>query len=409
MSLPRATHVSIEAIESPLRRAHFEGLEALRAMAAVMVVVHHVAFVAGKRHGLIGDAASVMDGGVAVFFVLSGFLIFRPFAVATLTDQPAQRTVSFWWRRILRILPAYWLVLTVLWAAGNFELGSDWWKYYLLAQPFSRDTVLGGIVPAWSLSTEISFYLLVPPFAALARRLAGTSAARLAVLVVALAAVAPIARATAPTWAGENLGLTFQWLPTNLDLFGVGMLLAVASAHAHTTGGWSDRARRATAAVWPWWVAAALVFAAYAYGVGGVGLETGYVGWFWQRRQATFAAFSLLLLIPAVVTPTRPTPLRRLWAWQPLAWVGTVSYGLYLWHLGLLERMVDRPEAVAGSADQWKGWLPYSFGSARFSVLLGATLAAGLGAAALSWYLVEKPLQRFKGAVDSVARRGRGA
>lgn len=412
----RAAHGGADAIESTPSPVHFPGLEVIRALAAVMVVVHHVAFVAGARSGRVATPASVMDGGVAVFFVLSGFLLFRPFAAALLTGSRAQPAPAFWWRRVLRIFPAYWLALTVLWAAGNFRLGPEWWRYYLLLQPYSRTTAIGGIVPAWSLSTEIAFYLLVPVFAFAAgwtlQRLTGDTevegalARRTTVLlvsVVGLGAVGPLSRATAPQWAGENAGLAFQWLPTNLDLFATGMVLAVVSARAAVDPAWRRALHRAAGPAGLWWTVAALVFAAYAYGVGGVELEVGYAGWFWQRRQLAFAVFAGLLLVPAVFGDQGRGVVRAVWSWRPLVWVGTVSYGLYLWHLGVLERLVDSPP---GRLPAWQGILPHPFGNAPFALLLVLTLAGGLGAAAASWYLLERPLQRFKGLLDSVARRG---
>ncbi len=397
MTGSRALHGRSEAIQSPVERPHFAGLEALRALAASMVVVHHVASVANRGPEPFLTLAAVMDAGVSVFFVLSGFLIFRPFATHLLDGSPRQATLAFWWRRVLRIVPAYWLALSVLWAVGDLQLGDAWWKHYLLLQPFDRFTALGGIVPAWSLSTEISFYLLVPPLSAAlgfaVGRLAPPSSPHrawwLGAGIVVVSLVGPLSRATASDWAGADAPLAFQWLPTNLDLFGAGMLLAVVSAWTAIGGSRvGEIVHRAGRPAWAWWVTAAVVFALYAYGVGGVDLATGYTGWFWQRRQFTFTAFALLLLVPAVFGDQQHGLLRTVWAWQPVAWVGTVSYGLYLWHVGLLERIAD------------------GFDLTDPLVLTVATFAAGLTAAALSWYLLERPLQRFKGVLDSVARRG---
>ncbi len=406
-----------DASEAARPQVHFPGLEAIRALAASMVVVHHVASLAGPRAGLVATPAEVMDAGVAVFFVLSGFLIFRPYATGLITARGGQPAVAFWWRRILRIVPAYWVALTVLWAAGNLHLGDQWWKHYLFLQPFSRYTALVGLVPAWSLSTELCFYLLVPPLAAvvgrvLAARFPGPGHAReramvVATVVVALAALGPLARATAPSWAGDERALSFQWLPTNLDLFGAGMLLAVASAWTAIDVGARARADAVARRAWPWWVLATVVFVAYAYLVGGVDFAVGYQGWSWQRRQVTFTLCALLLLVPAVFGPQDHGLLRRLWAWRPVVWVGTVSYGLYLWHVGVLERLVDRPPGLAGAGEPgWDGWLPDRIDPPSFAVLLLATFALALGIAALSWYLLERPLQRWKSALDSVGARG---
>jgi peptidoglycan/LPS O-acetylase OafA/YrhL len=396
---------------------HFPGLEVIRALAASMVVIHHVASAAGPRAGRLATPAAVMDAGVAVFFVLSGFLIFRPYAAALIAGRPGQPAVAFWWRRVLRIVPAYWVALSVLWAAGNLHLGDQWWRHYLLLQPFDRYTALVGLVPAWSLSTELCFYLLVPPLAAVVGRAlaawwpgsgqAGDRARIVAAVVVGVAMIGPVARATAPWWAGDDRALSFQWLPTNLDLFGAGMLLAVASAWSGVDAPFRHRADAVARHAWPWWGAAGVLFVAYAYLVGGVDFAVGYQGWSWQRRQVAFTACAVLLLVPAVFGGQDDGFLRRLWAWRPLVWVGTVSYGLYLWHVGVLDRLVDRPDPPAGgNPPGWDGWLPDRLDPPSFAVLLVATFAVALAVAALSWYLLERPLQRWKGALDGVAARG---
>lgn len=405
-----------DAIEATPPREHFPGLEVIRALAASMVVVHHVASVAGQGAGWMATPAAVMDSGVAVFFVLSGFLIFRPFAAALIDGRRPQRAVEFWWRRLLRIVPAYWVALSVLWAIGNFDLGRQWWRHYLFLQPFDRYTALAGLVPAWSLSTELCFYLLVPPLAWSLRRLTegrsgGGITGRVRIVTAATVVVmasAPIARATADSWAGPNRALSFQWLPTNLDLFGAGMLLAVVSVWAAHRPDLRNRLDSLARPAGLWWAAAGGTFVIYAYRVGGVDFETGYVGWWWQRRQAVLLLASLALLMPAVFGPAEDGWLRALWRWRPLVWVGTVSYGLYLWHVGVLERLADRaPGLVSPDHRGWEGLLPQQMESSMVALLV-ATFGGALSVAALSWYLLERPLQRWRAALDRGRSRGHG-
>ncbi len=377
---------------------HFPGLETLRALAAVMVVVHHASSLAGEgRSGLLATPASVMDGGVAVFFVLSGFLIYRPFVAAHLADGPAQRWRSFWWRRVLRIVPAYWVVLSFFWAVGSFDLGPDWWRYYLFLQIYSPFTAFGGVVQAWSLCTEMSFYVVVPLFAAgVARATArldqrGRALAQLGAVGVVWCA-GPVARFAIERWLPSRRGISFNWLPTNLDLFATGMALAVVSAWAAEHAGLRRRLDRAATPVWAWWGPAVALFAWYAYAVGAVAFDPGYAGWFWHRRQFVLALVTLLLLVPAVFGPAGRGLIRRAWGWRPLAWVGTVSYGLYLWHLDWMERSVG--------LDGRAGWIDAAAGDAPFAYLLLVGLGLGGASAAASWYLLERPSQRFKRLVD---------
>lgn len=254
------------------RRPHYPHFEGLRAMAALMVVVHHAASLNGpETASYIALPAAVMDGGVAVFFVLSGFLIYRPFADAHRMGTPSQSMAGFWWRRLIRLLPAYWFALTALWWAGAFSLGSDWWRYYLFLQPYQRSTVLGGLIQAWSLATEVSFYLFVPLWAALVRRVIGsgrhgTRVDLLGCLVLygsGFGARAAIS-VTNPSWRA----LSFQWLPTNIDLFAVGMALAVLSVRVADGDGLGARITRKVRGSDPWWAVAVLLFGWYALRVG---------------------------------------------------------------------------------------------------------------------------------------------
>src|SRR4051812_4045689 len=170
-----AVRASDDASPPTPRRVYFPGLEGLRAVAACAVVFHHSIAHAWPEYEavplhqvpIVARFGHVMDGGVAIFFVLSGFLIYRPFVTAHLSGRPQMPVKRFFWRRFLRIVPAYWVALTFFWAIGQYDLGGPGtaWRYYAFAQIYDRNTVLGGIVPAWSLNTEISFYLLIPLYA----------------------------------------------------------------------------------------------------------------------------------------------------------------------------------------------------------------------------------------------------
>lgn len=399
---------------------HFGGFEALRAVAACMVLLHHASSLAGGQVGRLRELTAVFDGGVAVFFVLSGFLLYRPMVRRDLDGRPSAPWRAFWWRRVLRIVPAYWLALTVLWVAGAFELGDAWWRYYAFLQIYREDTVLGGIVPAWSLCTELAFYLVLPVFAALVSRAVRSvgRSRRVTVHLVAclvLGAVGPMSRwAFDGPWAAKR-GLAFNWLPTNLDLFATGMVLAVLSAAL--APGSSRRAvvDRWATAVWPWWLAAGAVFAWFAYRVGPTTIEAGYSGWYWHQRQFVLAGFTALVLVPMVFGDQQRGVARRAWRWRPLVWLGTVSYGLYLWHLDLMELAVEHGWlglAAGPFGAVWAGpasiveasWFGRVAPYAAVGMITVVGLVAGTALAAASWYGLERPLARFRGVVGSSPR-----
>ncbi len=392
-------------------RVHFGGFEILRAIAAVMVVVHHAGSYAGEaRTGSLHTLTAVMDSGVAVFFVLSGFLIYRPFVAAQVAGRPAVRMSTFWWRRVLRIVPAYWIALTFFWALGAYDLGSDWWRFYLFLQIYSPSTVLGGIVQAWSLCTEMTFYLFVPVWAlaiaALVRR--GRTAGQTAALHLAgcavLGVMGTVSRIVIETWAPSQQGIAFDWLPTNFDLFAAGMALAVLSVWAGHDDRLRTRLDRLAGRVEPWWLAATALFVWYAYRVGATTFEAGYSGWFWHRRQLLLALITVLLMFPAVFGPQDRTWARRAWSATPFVWLGTVSYGIYLWHFDWMKRAIAGPATLTQPG--WPGWVHTPIGDSNFAYLLIVGLVSGALFAAVSWYLLEQPLQRFKGGFRRTAPQG---
>lgn len=412
-----------DAIRSGSGDRHFGGFESLRAVAATMVLVHHAGSLAGGRVGGLSDLVAVFDGGVAVFFVLSGFLLYRPMVRRSIDGQSQQRAAGFWWRRVLRIVPAYWLALSILWAAGAFDLGREWWRYYAFLQIYRVDTVLGGIVPAWSLCTELAFYLFLPMFA----RAVASVAARVerprrpTVHLVAcggLWGAGFVFRRLFDTVWVEHRGLAFNWLPTNLDLFAAGMGVATLSVALAADTSVRRRADALATPVWPWWSAAGLLFAWYAFRVGPTTLEAGYQGWYWQQRQLVLATFTILVLVPMVFGAQDRGLARRVWSARWLVWVGTVSYGLYLWHLDLMEmtvengwfRMIRTPVGAIWRAPTSfldTTWYPRVDQYVNVAVLGGVGLIVGLACAAISWYGLERPLQRFRTAVprrDPVAR-----
>jgi peptidoglycan/LPS O-acetylase OafA/YrhL len=394
MTVAQTARDQVETTGPVAPRRYFAGFEALRALAAAMVVVHHAVALSGSAAaGRLATPAAVMDGGVAIFFVLSGFLIYRPFVAAAIEGRSHPSWRSFWWRRALRIVPAYWVALTFFWAAGAFELGPNWWRYYLFLQIYDRYTSFGGIVQAWSLCTEVTFYLLVPVWASAlaagARRLRGPSQVATHLAGCAVLWLAGVAgRVAMEQWWPSRRGISFNWLITNLDLFATGMALAVVSAAAAADPALAARLDRWARSAWPYWVGALALFTWYAYRVGPVPFDPGYTGWFWHRRQFVLAGISALLLFPAVFGPSDHGLVRRIWRARPLVWVGAVSYGWYLWHFDWMKRAVSTPDRP--------GWEPALAGDASFLYLLAVGVGLGLGCAALSWHLLEQPLQRWK-------------
>src|SRR6476661_10432506 len=99
------------------RATRFPLLDSLRAIAALAVLATHAAVFAGLETSggtTTGQYAARLDAGVAVFFVISGCLLYRPFARARLTGAQTPATGPYAWRRFLRIFPAYWVALILI-------------------------------------------------------------------------------------------------------------------------------------------------------------------------------------------------------------------------------------------------------------------------------------------------------
>src|SRR3954453_13942377 len=120
-----------DALRPPPGNPRFPLVDGLRAVAALSVLVTHTAFLSGfNGHGLLGGITARLDVGVALFFVISGFLLYRPFVAARMGGRGGPRAGLYFRRRALRILPAYWLALTVLgllWPKLDQVDSGHWW------------------------------------------------------------------------------------------------------------------------------------------------------------------------------------------------------------------------------------------------------------------------------------------
>jgi peptidoglycan/LPS O-acetylase OafA/YrhL len=341
-----------------VRDARFPLVDSMRAIAALTIVVYHLAFVLGWFDAAgVGDWLARLNVGVPIFFAISGFLLYRPWAAARLAGEAPPRTRTYAMRRALRILPAYWVALTLIAVVVGRDVFAwpDTLVYYGLLQAYDTDYFTGGIGQAWTLTVEVAFYALLPLIALGMRRVGGGLRGELALLagvivfslawkVAVLIAVEPDAPAYLPLLTA---------LPAQLDMFAAGMLLAVLSA--------ADRGAVLGRSAWLAWGIAIAAFA--VLGAWRPQADAPRV----LGEHALQLVVAAALLVPAVIGTGGVV--RGALAWRPLAWIGLVSYGLYLWHLDVLRELADgAPDVVV--------------------IIAGPALAIALGAA--SWYGVER-------------------
>jgi peptidoglycan/LPS O-acetylase OafA/YrhL len=357
-------------------------VDALRAIAAIAVLGTHAAFFAGAEApgSLSGHFAMRLEVGVAIFFCISGFVLYRPFAAARADGTPSVATGAYAWRRFLRIVPAYWaaLALSAWWLGkGDVFTGDGLWTYFGFAQTWRVATIGGGLTQAWTLCIEIVFYAFLPFWAMLMRR-TGRSLRAEAIGLGALFAISvawKVVVLAAGSQAQIRVTPALLALPAYLDEFALGMGLAVLSLWLRDV----PEPRWARLADWSW-ALAAIAFVVVSIGIGiGDRLFEAMTPEQYLARHYLYALIGVAMLAPAVIGTARGGPVRALLANRALVWLGLVSYGIYLWHdtvFALLARWnFDRVD------------LPHPYIAWPAAGLAGAALIA-----ALSWYGLERPI-----------------
>ena len=145
----------------------FPVLDTVRAIGALAVLTTHTTFQSGTYldHGVWGTFMARLDVGVAIFFVLSGFLLARPhFARASRGIAPPDLG-RYALKRVLRIYPAYLVTVVLALTLVPRNAGTsirDWIATLLLIDPYVRKQLPHGLTHMWSLSAEVAFYALLP-------------------------------------------------------------------------------------------------------------------------------------------------------------------------------------------------------------------------------------------------------
>ncbi len=394
---PLATEVNQEAIAveiAPVSGTHhyLPALDGLRAFAVAGVIAYHLGF-----HWANGGYL-----GVDLFFVLSGFLI----TGLLVGEWDRRRTIglrSFWFRRAKRLLPAVMVLLVVLSvytalggpnitpsvfrgdAIATLFYYANWHLILTHQSYFAQFAVPSPLRHTWSLAIEEQFYLVWPllllsGFTVARRRAAHrnprpkeSATRRWTSRSVALCVTAGLACASAAEMAflfahGADLSRVYYGTDTRAFelLIGATLAFAVTGRPEHRPA-----VRRALHLAAP--------IAAIALGVLWVtaGDDSGNP-LAWMFRGGMFLAGLLAAVVIAGVAQADPGAFGRFLSLRPLRWIGTISYGLYLWHWPVYVLMTDVTTGLSGAA------------------LLVARLAATLGAATISFYLVERPIRRYR-------------
>ncbi|MCP2176391.1 Peptidoglycan/LPS O-acetylase OafA/YrhL, contains acyltransferase and SGNH-hydrolase domains [Williamsia maris] len=362
---------------APHRPGFIPALEGMRALAAIGVLTTHVAFQTRSVDGsVLGAVWGRLDLAVALFFALSGFLLWRPHAAAARGGPAAPGFRRYLRHRVVRIWPAYLVVVVfvlVLLPDARGATPTVWLANLFIAQIYVPLSLTLGMTQMWTLSVEVSFYALLPLIAFAVVRLRGDRARLRIPLLLAAATISlswgwiadalPLAAGVAPK----------NWLPGHLPWFVVGMVMAEMAA-APTRG------RIAT------WIAghrvamSVVVVLAYAAACTPIAGPTGLA----EVSSAQFAVKIVLgaivgfgLLAPIVL---RPAGRFRFLDSAVMQALGRWSYAIFIWHLAVLSAVFSLFGFGVFGGSMWAVWL--------------LTLLITIGVAAASYGLIEEPARR---------------
>lgn len=371
---PAATDASIAAVRAPGER--FVAGDPLRALAALSVFCFHVAIysdhasnaTSGSFGSLVQRILSGMNIGVWMFFVLSGFLLARPFARAVMGRAPLPAIKPFLRNRLRRLVPGLWALIAVTLVVQGVQHG-PWWKVPAAAA-FGQVYVPGGfdeqLPHAWTLDAEMFFYVCLPAMFGLVAASTRTAGVRRRALVglavLATVAIASLALRQALADSVEHLRIP----PALLFGFVQGIGLAVLEPAIRARPGLLRRdllcvllgAGLLTIVAGALLSSELVVARSVAATVSSGLLVAAALGWQWSGRTT-----------PAAIDN------------PALQWLGQRSYSFYLFHLLVVQQAAI---GLAGSLD----------GKALLLGTAALGLAASLAAAELGYRFVERPFLR---------------
>jgi peptidoglycan/LPS O-acetylase OafA/YrhL len=385
-----------------VRPRHFPLFDSLRAIAFTCVLFTHASVFAGLEQT--GTRLSALylrlDVGVEIFFAISAFLLYRPFVAARVAGGPAPLTRVFAWRRFIRIVPPYWLILTLvcIWIGAPIVFhGDHFFFFYGLAQVYNPDTqTLEALPQAWSLCVEATFYLFLPVYSCLMRRLpASTREQRVRQELIAAGVLVAIGvgyTALIGPSGGGPFGVGWHFaLPAFIDYFAIGIALATLSV-AYEDGRPLPAGLRVVERFpsLAWLMAAvALVAVSWWVGIGAFGVRYGYWPNVW--RHCLYGVIALGVVLPAAFGNPNRGVVRKILSNRALLYIGMVSYAAYLLEFAVLTQLSSWHFKSASDSTT-----PYIWFVAPYILTIGL--------ASISWYAFERPVISLKRLVKGSPR-----
>jgi len=385
---------------------HVRVLDGLRGLAIALVVLCHSGQTGFRPGFTVGQATigllpMVVAGslGVEIFFFLSGFVLFLPYARSMVGEGEPPTIGHFIDRRVIKIVPSYYIALL---ATAYFfrqppsevpRLTGDVARHLAFVHPFWHESLSSISGPFWTLGIEVQFYILFPFIAACMRRSpVRTYLAMLGVGVAWRLYLVNFGLNGDPYWVSQ--------LPGQIDLFGIGMISAYAFMRLRPYR--SDvRVMRAATAVALCAAGALIWFLDDLSAVTIAGGSGAHQAWHNSHRLifgTTLAAFTLASIFAHG-------------AWRAivgnpfLVWLSVISYNLYLWNCTIIVQCATTGFPCSGNAAPWAengDW------GTRF---FWSYIAISIAVASLVTYGIERPLLRLgtRGMLDAIRTRVRSS
>lgn len=373
-------------LDSGTLRRRFGGLDGLRAIGALAVMCTHVGFDSGDSlRGPFMGLLSRLDAGVALFFVISGFLLYRPHLVAMVEAKPRPATGNYLWHRALRIVPALWIAtaLAAFLLPQPPQVTLAWYlRHAALIQIYFAANQVAGLTQMWSLATEGAFYVSLPLIAWFMSRRGFSNRRevyRQLIVLVVFTVGGPLWKAvmSSPDHLENAL-----WLPGYLGWFGAGMSLAVwqvARSERLIPDGILGKLAGSPGTVW---AGALAVFALATSSLAGpYDLSTSTPGQA-ATKSVLYAVLAVLIVFPAVAATdesSEPAVVRALGG-RVGHFLGDISYGVFAYHV-----------VVLGVVEILIGHIVFTGG---FALMFWPTLSVSVVLATLSYHLIERPIMR---------------
>jgi peptidoglycan/LPS O-acetylase OafA/YrhL len=320
--------------------------------------------------------------GVDLFFFVSGFCLFYPYARTLFDGRRLQTTAEYAWHRARKILPSYWVLLAALFAVGfaRFDTPAETFRqvatHVAFIHTWFSDTygTIDGVL--WSLGVEVQFYVLFPLLCWAAMRMPWLTFA-------AMFAVALGYRAGAQALTGDHLGGFISQMPGVLDLFAAGM----AAAYAYR---WlATKTPALTKKTWLWTLVAPAALSLAALLTMNVYGQRSLPNWsdnwyVWGRTPLALVFFALTISSLFAARWWRATI-----ANPAFVFISVISYNLYLWHVVVAESVRTNPFFV------WHDVMPIHATQSEQLHYELTTIALAIAVAVIPTYLIERPLLRL--------------